>query len=220
MAMQDLDFRRIRPLRGGRDRGFEELVCQLASLEPMEAGSVFYRKGIGADAGVECFVRHASGLETGWQAKYFFELGTSQVSQLNKACDKHPQLTRFVVGLPFDLRDARGTKKQTELKVWEDWKRKWETNAEKNGRTLQIDLWSASQLTERLGRDSPRYRGRAAFWFDEVILTPRWIAARFDVVRWSRFPRQGPKVDFPMRRTIQHEDTQTVYGRVQGQGRA
>ena len=39
-------------------------------------------------------------------------------------------------------------------------------------------------------------------------------------VRWCRFLRQGHKVDRPMKRTIQHEDTQTVYGRVQGQGRA
>ena len=38
------------------------------------------------------------------------------------------------------------------------------------------------------------------------------------LVRWSRFLRQGHKVDHPMKRTIQHEDTQTVYGRVQGQG--
>lgn len=36
--------------------------------------------------------------------------------------------------------------------------------------------------------------------------------------RWCRFLRQGHKVDRPMERTIQHEDTQTVYGRVQGQG--
>jgi hypothetical protein len=39
-------------------------------------------------------------------------------------------------------------------------------------------------------------------------------------LRWTRILRQGHKVDRPMRRTIQHEDTQTVYGRVQGQGRA
>lgn len=37
-------------------------------------------------------------------------------------------------------------------------------------------------------------------------------------MRWCRFLRQGHKVDFPMKRTIQHEDTQTVLGRVQGQG--
>jgi len=30
----------------------------------------------------------------------------------------------------------------------------------------------------------------------------------------------GDKVDLPTKRTIQHEDTQTVLGRVQGQGRA
>lgn len=36
--------------------------------------------------------------------------------------------------------------------------------------------------------------------------------------RWSRILRQGHKVDRPMKRTIQHEDTQTIYGRVQGQG--
>ena len=28
--------------------------------------------------------------------------------------------------------------------------------------------------------------------------------------RWCRFLRQGHKVDFPMKRTIQDEDTQTV----------
>jgi hypothetical protein len=44
------------------------------------------------------------------------------------------------------------------------------------------------------------------------------IADLIGQVRWTRFLRQGHKVDRPMKRTIQHEDTQTVYGRVQGQG--
>jgi len=37
---------------------------------------------------------------------------------------------------------------------------------------------------------------------------------------WSRFVRQAAKVDSPTRRTIHHEDAQTVHGRVQGEGRA
>ncbi|WP_258052441.1 pilus assembly protein [Mesorhizobium sp. INR15] len=37
-------------------------------------------------------------------------------------------------------------------------------------------------------------------------------------LRWCRILRQGHKVDRPMKRTIQYEDTQTVYGRFQGQG--
>ena len=46
------------------------------------------------------------------------------------------------------------------------------------------------------------------------------VVVRDVIQRWSRILRQGHKVDLPMRRTIQHEDTQTVFSRVQGQGRA
>jgi hypothetical protein len=49
-------------------------------------------------------------------------------------------------------------------------------------------------------------------------LTDRaWSAIRQS---WSRFVRQAAKVDSPTRRTIHHEDAQTVHGRVQGEGRA
>jgi len=37
-------------------------------------------------------------------------------------------------------------------------------------------------------------------------------------VRWSHFVRQRAKVDSPMQRTIHHEDAETVFGGVQGQG--
>ena len=50
-----------------------------------------------------------------------------------------------------------------------------------------------------------------------VIAAPRAIPA---ALRWSRILRQGHKVDRLMKRTIRSEDTQTVYGRVQGQGGA
>jgi hypothetical protein len=38
--------------------------------------------------------------------------------------------------------------------------------------------------------------------------------------RWSHFLRQPAKVDSLMQRTVHHEDAETVFGRVQGQGRA
>jgi hypothetical protein len=40
------------------------------------------------------------------------------------------------------------------------------------------------------------------------------------VESWSRLVRQAAKVDLMTRRTIHHEDAQTVHGRVQGEGRA
>lgn len=205
----EIDYARIRPYGGSRDKGFEELVCQLASLEPRESSSLFHRKGLGADGGVECFLRNPDGSETGWQAKYFFSLSASQIGQLDKsieqALEKHPRLNRFVVALPFDLRDARVGKKQTELGRWEAWTARWKAEAAKSGRSLDFELWGATQLTERLSRDLPRYRGRAVFWFDEAVLGPSWFRQRFETSRAALGARYTPdtNIDLPIRRTIQ-----------------
>jgi hypothetical protein len=72
----NLDWNAIRPLNGGRDKGFEELCAQLARAErPADSG--FERKGT-PDAGVECYAIMIDGSEWGWQAKYFDGLGDAQ----------------------------------------------------------------------------------------------------------------------------------------------
>ena len=63
-----LDWTAIRPLNGGREKGFEELCSQLARAEA-PAGAPFVRKGT-PDAGVECYAVLADGTEWGWQSKY------------------------------------------------------------------------------------------------------------------------------------------------------
>ncbi|MBZ9605050.1 hypothetical protein [Phyllobacterium chamaecytisi] len=209
MLKTEIDYTRIRPHGGSRDKGFEELVCQLASLEPREATAFFHRKGIGADGGVECFIRQPDGSETGWQAKYFFVLGAVQINQLNKsieqALEKHPRLSRFVVALPFDLKDARMGRQQTELERWEAWSARWKAKAAETGRSLEFELWGATNLTERLSRDLPLYRGRTVFWFDETILTPPWFRQRFNAARATLGARYTPEtnIDLPIRRAIQ-----------------
>lgn len=80
----DINFERIRPYRGSRNNGFEELCCQLAGLEPPSEAAEFVRKeGSGGDAGVECYWRLGDGTEHAWQAKYFFKLGKSQWQQID-----------------------------------------------------------------------------------------------------------------------------------------
>jgi hypothetical protein len=79
------DLLQIRSLNGSQHFAFEELCCQLAALEPRPSGSIFVRKGPGADAGVECYVRCIDGSETGWQAKFFDEIGSSQLAQLTES---------------------------------------------------------------------------------------------------------------------------------------
>jgi hypothetical protein len=209
MTRVELDFQRIRPHRGSRDRGFEELCCQLASLEDRPADAVFYRKGVGNDAGIECLVRQASGREIGWQAKYFTALGNSQSAQLDdsirQALKKHPRLDCYIVCIPFDLRDARVSKKaMTELERWRRWREKWITTARKFRRKLAIQLWGAHELTERLSRNDPRYAGRISFWFGEPILTPAWFMQQFASARANLGDRYTPEtnIELPIRRLI------------------
>ena len=64
------DWNTLRPLNGSRDKGFEELSCQLAAGDPYPVGSKFIRKGT-PDAGLECFWILPGGDEHGWQAKFF-----------------------------------------------------------------------------------------------------------------------------------------------------
>lgn len=208
MAAVNLDFQRIRSFGGSQNYAFEELCSQLAALEPRASGDVFYRKGVGADAGVECYMQHPDGTETGWQAKYFFKFDASQVAQLDKsikqALAKHPRLNRYIVCIPLDLFDQRSGRGKTQLQRWRDWVKQWKATATKAKRKLTIELWGHSELVERLGRDNPLYSGRAAFWFDETFLTSAWFKSRFERARVSLGQRYTPEtnVELPIRRTI------------------
>lgn len=207
-SLPNIDFQKIRPHRGSQHHGFEELCCQIASLETWPAADVFHRKGIGADAGVECFVKHANGSETGWQAKWFQTFGDSQTSQLDKsiaqALEKHPRLTKYIVCLPIDLRDARVGRGRTELQRWQAWVKKWERHARKSRRLFSVELWNATLLIQRLTRTDPQYAGRLRYWFDHAVLDAEWFKQRFAASRASLGERYTPEtnVDLPIRRVL------------------
>jgi hypothetical protein len=208
MAAPGIDFQKIRSHGGSQDHGFEELVCQIASLEPRPMSDAFYRKGKRADAGVECFIKHANGAETGWQAKWFWKFEANQISQLDESIKqallKHPKLKKYVVCLPVDLRDARVGKAQTESERWNAWVKKWKTNARKSGRTISIELWSASSLIQRLTQSDPLYAGRVRYWFDSTVLDNVWFKQRFEEARASLGERYTPatNVELPIRRVL------------------
>jgi hypothetical protein len=208
VAPLELNFDRIRPCGGSRQHGFEELCSQLASLEVRPADATFYRKGVGPDAGVECFLRYADGAETGWQAKYFGNFGSGQTAQLDEsvgqALEKHPRLETYIVCLPINLKDSRAGKSQTELERWEAWRARWQDRAARDGRRFKIGLWDKTALVERLGRDDPLYSGREAFWFDETNFTPTWFKQRFDRARAGLGQRYTPEtnIELPIRQAI------------------
>ena len=197
MNLPDIDFRDIRPIDGSRHAGFEELCSQLAALEPSQVGSHFVRKGRGGDAGVECFVRHPDGTETGWQAKYLFVWSQGTESQLDAsirtALEKHPRLTEYVVCLPFDLPDSRSDGTTSTREKWKRWQLKWKKSAEGKQRELTITLWGRSELSARLARDDPAHSGRVLYWFGVETLTPAWFGEQFKKARASLGSRYIPE---------------------------
>jgi hypothetical protein len=205
-----LDFKNIREHRGTQNGGFEELCCQLAALEDPAAGSQFIRKGPGADQGLECYRTYVGGHEVGWQAKYFIngfdDVQTRDLDDsLQRALSAHPRLTTFVVCLPIDLRDNRSGKKLSEVQRYEKWRQKSIDGAAANGRTIEIELWSASSIGERLGRDDPAYSGRARYWFDSVKFSSAWFRDKLDVQRHNLGERYSPEshVELPIQHALQ-----------------
>lgn len=205
-----LDFKHIREHRGAQNGGFEELCCQLAALEDPATGSRFIRKGPGADQGLECYRTYEGGHEIGWQAKYFINgFDDGQINDLDdslqRALSAHPQLTKFVVCLPIDLRDNRSGKKASEVQRYERWRKRSVEDAAATGRTIEIELWSASSIGERLGRDDPAYSGRARYWFDTVRFSSVWFRDKLDVQRHNLGERYSPEshVELPIQQALQ-----------------
>lgn len=205
MASPTIDFRAIRPHHGSQHGGFEELVCQLAALDA-PLGVSFHRKGAGADAGVECYRVERDASETGWQAKYFFTLGSGEIGQLKESFDnavaKHPALGRFIVCLPFDLSDGRIERRKSERDRWDDW-----VAARKAAiapRMVEIELWGAFQLTERLSRNDPLHVGRRTYWFDVPHFGINWLRDRFAITRAALGRRYTPElnVELPIRQSL------------------
>lgn len=205
--MNNTELLKIRALNGSQHFAFEELCCQLASLEPRAIEDEFLRKGIGSDAGVECYIRHADGTETGWQAKFFDKFDSGQISQLTEslkqAIEKHPKLTRYIVCLPIDLKDGRTGKNKTEGQRWIDWKttRLSELSEERN---IEIILWQATDIRERLHRNDPYYAGRISFFFDELRFTPVWFSRHINAACISLGSRYTPQfhISLPIRQVF------------------
>lgn len=179
----NIDFSRIRAFDGSQDGGFEELICQLAHLDPPNSACSFERKeGAGGDAGVECFWKLKNGKEHAWQAKYFMDrIEDSQWGQINesveKALERHPNLVEYYVCIPQDLPDSRkkgkgGKPVKSARDKWNEYHAAWVSLAEQKGMKVQFHLWGKHEILLKLSQTkSSRYAGIAHYWFNELTFT-------------------------------------------------
>ncbi len=179
----NINFSKIRAFDGSQDGGFEELICQLAHLDPPDSASSFERKeGAGGDAGVECFWKLKNGKEHAWQAKYFLDrIEDSQWGQINesveKALERHPNLAEYYVCIPQDLPDSRkkgkaGKPVKSARDKWNEYHAAWISLAEQKGMKVQFHLWGRHEILLKLSqKKSSRYAGIVHYWFNELNFT-------------------------------------------------
>lgn len=217
-----IDWKTIRPYHHSQNNAFEELVCQLARHEKNNSYKRFVRNGI-PDAGAECFWELEDGSEHVWQAKYVFDMDRA-LPQINKsyktALETHPRMCKFVVALPFDLPDPRYKKTETRIHgAWEKWNDKvmiWEKEAKRQGKDIKFELWTASDLCEKM--ISPENEGMRYYWFHGKEFTSEWFQGMLKAALTdSGFEYDsGSEVPINMDRKIEClRHTQSVYSNIQ-----
>jgi hypothetical protein len=192
------DFHAIRSWDGSQDRAFEELCYQLRDQTPKRAQLV---KTGDPDGGVEWYVRHANGIEWGWQAKYSFKIDTLldlMERSLKTVTEKRPKCRRLTFCIPFDLPDAPGGKERKSARQkFEDRKLSWKERIPR-AEHVEIQLLSAGDLLDRLAQ--PANRGREYFFWDQEVFSPEWCRKRLDITLRTVGERYTPTlhVDLPV----------------------
>ncbi len=191
--MYSVNWNNIRPLNGSQNAGFEELCTQLARLET-PGNAKFTRTG-NPDAGVEGYCVLPSGDEWGWQAKYFFSLGDSQLDQIEgsvrTALNKHPSLKRYYVCVPIDRADERNPRRTSAMDRWNQRVQKWVGWARQRNMQVEFEWWGASELAARLSQ--PQQVGRLYYWFGNYGFGQDWFLKRLDEAICAAGPRYNPQ---------------------------
>lgn len=178
----NIDFSLIRSAPKSRNDSFEALAVQLfrkTCRVPINSTFISLR-GDGGDGGVEAYFRSPDGAVFGVQAKYFFQLASAELTQIDSslkaALSNHPTLTEYWIYIPFDLtgRVAAGKRGKSQAERFEEWKSKVESEASAKGKSLSIVLCTAAVICNQLLEIDP-YGGMRRYWFDDTLLTTAQI---------------------------------------------
>ncbi|MGP0592797.1 hypothetical protein ACTRXD_09710 [Nitrospira sp. T9] len=171
----------IKPFNNSQNYAFEELVCQLAREEDIEGKKEFYRVAA-PDGGVEAYCILEDGNEYGWQAKYFFSMGSSQWQQLRKsfetALKTHPNLKKYIICLPLDRQDPRHLEEKWFMDRWNEKVAEWTDYAKAEDREVGIVYWGSSELAHRLSQE--KNAGRKFFWFSGEEFSDQWFKSHVE----------------------------------------
>lgn len=199
----DLKFQNIRAEGGDQREGFEEFSCQIFRRYPVPSGSRYERfRGAGGDGGVEAVWHLPSGNVVGFQSKYFLPLKTAHKAQLEKsldtALDNHPQLSTYIISLPFDpTPTVKARSGEGEAEKLETWRKGLVDRAKARGAKVDVIWWMASELKSRtLALDGAA--GRIHYWFGAGLLDAATLKRSADLAEDIAGKRYSPKLTVEM----------------------
>ena len=172
MTLPDINFQNIRPYKGTRHGGFEELSVQLFRSTISNTVELTRVDGAGGDGGVEAFIVLSNGGEIGLQAKYFDRLQKKQWQQISKsvnsAFDNHHNLLEYRVAVPLDRTPAQ-------KKKWDALVKQWQMLAKKKGlrRTIKFVWWGASNFNDFLTTSC--HGSKLLYWFGCRQFSDEWL---------------------------------------------
>jgi hypothetical protein len=204
-----MDFSRLRAAPKSKTDSFETVAVHLfLHLFRAPLGSTFHPlRGDGGDGGVEAYFVFPTGEVAGVQAKYFFKLGASELGQidgsLTTALANHPTLTTYWIYVPFNLtgKKAMGKLGKSETEKFEEWRQRRISDAQKQGRPLEIELCGAQKIQAQI-HAVDLHGGFRRYWFDDAVLTQTQIRAALNQARQYAGPRYTADLDV---RTEVHE---------------
>ncbi|WP_031364364.1 ATP-binding protein [Caballeronia sordidicola] len=200
--MTTVDFHHIRAEPRSKRDSFESLCVLLFQLttDTTSSDKFVSLRGDGGDGGVEAYFEGVSGDVLGLQAKYFFQLGSSEFSQIKSsyrtALENYPTLTEYHVYIPFDLTGTRsgGRHGTSETSRFNAWKAEEEAASAAKGRPTQIILVAGAEVLRKLlSIDSNG--GVRRYWFNDSVLPEHQIANGIEQAKAFAGPRFSSLLD-------------------------
>lgn len=194
--MLEIEFKDICPRMGNKEDSFEELCCEIfyRKIKALRSDLITYNRnrGAGGDGGVEAYWKLTDEKEIGIQCKYIFTYA-ALIKQLTKSLGSattiHPNLTCYVVCIPFNL-TTNTSKGIGELEKFESW---LETKKVELKFSFKVYLWNKSKLLDYI-IELDTNNGLKNYWFNKEIFPNGWFEQRINEAKAQAGDRYTPQL--------------------------
>ena len=169
-----IDWSKLKTYQNYKYRSFEELCYQIAKGLHEEKGRFTSVDDSGGGDGVEFYLTLPNGDQWGWQAKFYHpqkrlsESGRKRsiTNSLQKSCEIHPRLTKWILCTPSNFTSGEQTWFETTLH-----------QSIPENMSVDLEHWGESEFNAWLSE--PRFSGKRNYFFGELELDINWFKRQF-----------------------------------------